>query len=521
MPPLNKKKVSAPPLVSVSQYPGGPVRVAPLYAVLKQIEDYSSKMLRPQARHLLAQLVECEAANPATVISQIDFHLRGSELPEALDIVANAVEIHPDNAAVIRACARALEQAERVDAAIELLERSLPRCDDSVLLLKSLGQIYKSQGKRDLAREVCERAFAAGGEADPFVYFLLCEVSENEDFRQYLPAVYKLLETPDLDKRERGVLHFSLAYHYQSLDTQLYFENLHRANALFAEDHTPFIGRMDRLLADHKKTFTPDSIANTGVKRSDDSGDHIFIAGLPRSGTTLLEQILASHSTLVAAGETGAVRYARVRAEQDAGANPDANPLFSTEGAAPEFLGDIRRHFCNHSLISSLLPGRLVEKSTDNWEQLGLILLAFPQAKILHLRRDPLDTILSSYHQCFSGGFDHRFHLEALARYTLYFDEFMGFWSELFPDRIFQVDYERLVTEPERQTEDILSFLELKFEADMLSFHEQVNRVRTASTLQVRRAINTDSIGKWRQYRDHLEPATSIVLSQLAAAKDD
>lgn len=517
---LKRKKVSAPPLVSVSAYPGGPVRIAPLYAVLKQIERYSDKMLRAQAQHLLMQVVEQETTDPATVISRLDFHLRGSELPEALDIMESAVQAYPDNAAVIRACARVLEQAELPERAAELLEYSIPRCNDSVLLLKSLGQIYKSQGKRDLAKDACERAFAAGGEADPFIFFLLCEVSTNEDFKQHLPTVNKLLEIPDLSNRERGVLHFSLAYYYRSLDTEHYFENLHRANALLAEDHALFIDRMNRLLANVKKNFTNEMIANTSRERSNGSYNPIFIAGLPRSGTTLLEQILASHSSLVAAGETGAIRYARARAELDVGANPDPNPLFSAEGAAPDFLRGIVEHFCNHSLISRLLPGRLIEKSTDNWEQLGLILLAFPRAKILHLRRDPMDTILSSYHQCFSGGFDHRFHLEALARYTLYFDEFMQFWTELFPNRIFQIDYEQLVTEPERHIEEILSFLDLEFEPGMLLFHERVDRVRTASTLQVRRAINADSIGKWRQYRDHLEPATSIVLSQLVDTQD-
>lgn len=517
-PPIMRRKVSAPPMVSVSQHPGGPVRAAPLYAVLRQVEDYTDRMQRSRARHLLEQAVAQAAGDPTTVVARLDFLQKGSELTEALGIAADAARAHPDNAAVIWACVRVLDRADLVERALALLEESIPRCGNSVLLLKGLGQIYKSQGRTDLAREVCNTALASGGDTDPFVYYLLSEVCDPPDFEQYLPAVENLLGQPDLPKRERGVLHFALAYHYQSLDAARYFDNLHKGNALLALDPEPFMANMERLLADHKRNYTARFVADHQPQPSTTTHRHVFIAGLPRSGTTLLEQLLGSHSRLVAAGESGAFGYARMRSGQEVPSHPAADPAGQSPEAVRAFLAGLGEHFCGHPLIAPLLPCRLVEKSIDNWEHLGLMLLAFPQARCLHLRRDPLDTILSNYHQCFSVGFDHLFQLEALARYVQLFDEFMSFWAGLFPDRILPVSYETLVTEPEQELRRVLAFLELDYEPGLLSFHERVSRVSTASTLQVRQPIRSTSVGRWRQYRDQLEPATSMVLSRTGSA---
>jgi len=315
-----------------------------------------------------------------------------------------------------------------------------------------------------------------------------------------------------LGDRDRSFLHFALGKLYD--DAGAYG----RAFPHFAAGNRLDGRRSDRascatLLRDSMALFDGDLLA----ARSDvGNGSEIpvFVVGMPRSGTSLVEQILASHPEIAGAGEVPDIPAMAQRIARDApgGLGYPAGLARFDEAKLREW-ADLYL-----ARLQALAPQarRVVDKQTANFQHIGLIALMFPKARVVHCRRSALDTCLSCYFQNFVRGQDFAFDLADLGHFYRHYDDMMAYWARALPIPILDVRYEDLVGDLEAVARRLVAFCDLPWDSACARFHETERPVRTASHRQVREPIHGRSVARWRNYRAHLRPLIEA-LGPLAA----
>jgi hypothetical protein len=252
-----------------------------------------------------------------------------------------------------------------------------------------------------------------------------------------------------------------------------------------------------------------DAFAPERMRGPEGAGDPspvpVFIVGMPRSGTTLVEQILASHPAVFGAGELPDLQ---ARIERLTG-EPVASPAFAAKAASLSAPALARLGAEYSAGVQALAPEarRVVDKTTANFRFLGLIHRALPNARILHLCRDPVDTGFSCFAQLFAQGQAFTYDLAELGRYYRAFAALMAHWRRVLPrEAMLEVRYEAVVVDLEREARRIVAHCGLDWDAACLRFDRTERPVRTASAVQVRRPIYRSAIGRWRPYREGLQP---------------
>lgn len=239
----------------------------------------------------------------------------------------------------------------------------------------------------------------------------------------------------------------------------------------------------------------------------------IFIIGMPRSGTTLVEQILSSHSDVYGAGELGDIASI-IETLKSRTQHQQPDPHFLNDTTELDLLGFGLAYLKRLEELSNNKQ-RVVNKNPLNFKHIGLILLMFPNAKLVHIKRNPVDTCLSCYFQNFSNGQTYAFNLEHLAAFYTNYSKLMGHWQALYTDRIHSLSYEELITDQEAVTRELLEFCDLDWQNTCLNFHHTERHVKTASKYQVRKPLYTDSHEKWRHYEPYL-PSVITELGMLS-----
>jgi tetratricopeptide (TPR) repeat protein len=225
----------------------------------------------------------------------------------------------------------------------------------------------------------------------------------------------------------------------------------------------------------------------------------IFVTGLPRTGTTLVERILSSHSQLESAGETFFMQLA-LQTELKLQRAIDAASIQQALQLSPAAIAQRYR-----SSVQYRLHGKpwFIDKLPENYLYLGFIARAFPQAKLIHLRRHPLDACFALFKQSY---FRYAYRLDDLARYYVAYDRLMKHWRKVLGDRLVEVHYEDLSLQPDTTIDTLLDTLGLSREAACHAFHENVSATNTASAIQVREPMHQRSVGKWQHFAAELEP---------------
>ena len=260
----------------------------------------------------------------------------------------------------------------------------------------------------------------------------------------------------------------------------------------YADHIGDLISRFDRQHFEHTKEW------------GDASDVPVFILGMPRSGTSLVEQILASHSRVHGAGEREEMLQLADRLPEllnDSRHYPacvEGLTASASKEIAADFLGSLRRADPHAARITDKMPG--------NFHHVGLIATLFPHAKIIHCRRDPRDTCLSIFFGDFVGSHPYSYDLTNLGRYYRQYERLMAHWHEVLPGRILDVSYEDLVEEQENWSRQLVKFCDLEWEARCLEFHKTSRNVKTRSNAQVRQPIYRSSVARWRPFETHLQP---------------
>jgi tetratricopeptide (TPR) repeat protein len=253
---------------------------------------------------------------------------------------------------------------------------------------------------------------------------------------------------------------------------------------------------------------------HAGSGRSDKSP--IFVVGMPRTGTTLVDRILSSHPDVVSAGELQAMPLAVKRlAGTSSRTVIDPETILASGNIDPARIGDAYLAQAEHHRHEG--AARFTDKLPANFLYIGHIARALPQAKIICLRRNPMDTVWSNYKNLFasqSAYYAYSYDLLDTARYYARFDKLMAMWEKLFPGQVLQLSYEQLVADQEVQTRCLLEHCALDWDEACLTFHENSAAVATPSAAQVRRPINADAVGKWRTHEAALQPARAFFEKQ-------
>jgi len=235
----------------------------------------------------------------------------------------------------------------------------------------------------------------------------------------------------------------------------------------------------------------------------------LFIVGMPRSGTTLLERLLAAHPDVADAGELRDFAcQLRWCCDRLGGPHPDAALIASASQVDPALLG---RRYMEHAAWRAAGRGHFIDKLPTNFLFAGMIAAALPRARIMHMVRDPMDSCFSNLKALFADAYPHTYSQLEMGRHYLRYRHLMAHWDRMFPGRILQVDYESLVTDPQSQARRVLDFCGLPWTEEVMGAGARTGMVGTASTVQVREPIHTRYLGQWRAYGRHLVPLQTML----------
>ena len=328
------------------------------------------------------------------------------------------------------------------------------------------------------------------------------------DVRKYaegdpiVPAIEEALARPDVTGRDRGLLHHALAKvrndqgAYDDAFTN-YARSKRYLNSRFDLEHH-LLG-----YAVMKEVFTPSFFAErAGFGNADERP--VFIIGMPRSGTTLAEQILASHHQAEGLGEL--TTLPEIMSRLGGGLQKPAQFRDAVLGlTAPEAQRMAEDYLAVHRGHDGQCI-RFIDKRPHNYEWLGMIALLFPRAHVIHCRRDPLDNCVSMFMQNFNATHGYNQDLELLGRYYVAYEGLMAHWGEVLPVPLQDCVYETVVANLEESARALVAFLGLPWDPACLAYHETDRRVNTPSRWQVRQPLYDKSVGRWRRYEGHLGP---------------
>jgi hypothetical protein len=328
-----------------------------------------------------------------------------------------------------------------------------------------------------------------------------------------------LLTTGNLSQSERIQLCFALAKANEDLGNQdEFFKYLHEGNRLCKEKINYSLDKAKNLFSIIKELFsTLPTVIEQSLSFEPSTIRPIFIVGMPHSGTTLVEQIISSHyavygagkfsylSTLIGPTVKNHITRGSIKASTTIG---DMKFNIADTYSLPEeaFLS-IRQQYLDALSRFDIPENVITDKLPLNFRFIGFILLAFPEAKIVHLKRDARATCWSNY-QCFFTNKEngYSYNLDDLAGFYGMYVELMDFWHQLFPGKIYDICYEDLTTKQEEETRKLLEYCELDWDENCLNFHTTKRAVKTASALQVRQKMYQGSSEAWKKHEAYLQP---------------
>jgi tetratricopeptide (TPR) repeat protein len=429
-------------------------------------------------------------------------------LAEAIAAFEQAVRLRPDHAEYTGNLAVTFHENGELDQAVAAYRETLRLEPNNARASNNLGAILKEQGLVDDATA----QFLSSLRIDPdhaLAFYNLCELAIEGTYEfppSELDRIKAFMESERCSAADRSLCCFGLAmlfnqqgshdeafrYYTQANDLRKQL-NREQNNVFDARGHDALV---DRIIAAHDQAYFA-RIQGWGLETE----QPVFIVGMPRSGSTLVEQILASHPQVFGAGEINEIPRLVSQLTSETGGELYAGAFVPDAHVARKLAADclqrVTAHAANHA--------RVTLKTLENYLHLGLIATLFPRARIIHCRRDPLDACLSCYFQNFYNVV-FSWSLEDIGACYRAYEKLMAHWSSVLPLRCHEICYEELVHDQEAVTRKLLAFCGLDWNESCLAFFNTRRVVRTASLLQVRKPISAKMIGRWKHYRAHLEP---------------
>lgn len=442
---------------------------------------------------------------PEAMLGLARIHLEQERLDDALLLVRKALAINPDKAESHSLLASISLKQGLYQESEQSYERALALDEENVGVHLGLGQLRMEQGRLDEAQDAFARAMEIRPDATaPHVFMAQVRKVSDGD-----PLVARLEEEAGsiatMPPSRAMSLHFALGKMYDELG------DYDRAFPHFQEGCRIKRGRIQYSSERHSQVyrnianfFSADNIVRLGGA-GDPSSLPIFVLGMPRSGTTLVETILASHPEVFAAGELHDLL--RIANQPKPGVKSEGFPL-SMQGLTPDDLTRMGERYVAGLRRHSAEANRITDKMPANFMALGLIHLMLPNAKVVHVQRNPADICLSAFTKNFNSNSQlHSYDLREMGQFYVDYARLMQHWHQVLPEGAFlDLRYEELVAEPEALTRSLLAYCGLEWNEACLTPHKTKRSVKTASVTQVREPVYTTSVERWRRYEKHLGP---------------
>jgi tetratricopeptide (TPR) repeat protein len=487
-------------------------------AALCGLAAVSLTVSRPQdAVRLLKHAVKQSAHLPLASRGLSQALLALGHLPEAESAIRRLLRIESENPNNWVLLATVHTRLMRQEDALLAFEEAARLSPDEVRLRLSVGHVNKTLGHRD----ECERAYKQCLEMDPRMgeaYWSLADLKNYVFSNAEIASMQSLLRGEDGDDEDQAHLHFALgrAFEHRN-DYPAAFDHYATGNRRRRKT-VPFdIAAFETKTRRVRESFDGAFFADRSGSGFPDSSP-IFIVGLPRSGSTLIEQILASHSCVEGTFELPNL-LSIVREFDHADAQHDAYPEIVRSVPLEQFAYLGRRYIEETAPLRSTRPF-FIDKMPNNFSHIGLIQAILPRAVIIDARRHPMDACFSTYKQHFAEGQSFSYDLEDLGRYYRCYLNLMDHWDATLPGKVLRIQYEELIHNPEAQIRRLLGHCRLPFEPACLSFHETKRPVRTASAEQVRQPLYTSGVGYWRHFEASLDPLKRALGDSLERFSD-
>ncbi|HED35563.1 MAG TPA: sulfotransferase family protein [Gammaproteobacteria bacterium] len=429
----------------------------------------SAQSHREEAMQLIVKALQIAPENIQANVAKAEIHMAMGQLDKSLKCCNHILKITPQHEEAINIAASVCEKQGNNEQAYTYLQPLLQQKNCNVKAILIFAAISKSQG---LESEAIER------------------------IQQIIKSDVAMQST------QRRKLHFTLGKIYDGMkEYDTAFKHFETGNNLkqVAFDILSFQKDINRQISVFSSGFS-----NTLPTASIRSNRPIFIVGMPRSGTSLLEQILSSHPEVAAAGELPVI----TRLAQSLPSSNNTNCYYADclENASSQQLDQIAQSYLEHlNRLDSDAP-HITDKMPSNFMHLGLIQLLFPDARIIHCMRNPIDTCLSCYFQDFSGSHPWIYDLEDTANVYLEYLRLMQHWNTVLEIPVLNISYENLVENQQTVSREIIEFCGLNWDDSCLEFHKNKRFAKTASYNQVRQPMYNKSVERWRNYEKHLQP---------------
>ncbi|TNE31523.1 MAG: sulfotransferase family protein [Alphaproteobacteria bacterium] len=472
-------------------------------AAIRLMAELAARLGRlPDSEKLLRRALELAPSFTAARANLANVLYKQSRYEEAARVLDEVLEQDPANPGNRNLLAATLGRIGDYDEALKLYAELVETFSHHAKLWMSYGHMLKTVGRQEESIAAYRKALDNQPDLGE-VWWSLANLKTIEFSDSDVAAMEQALQGEP--KSEDALhLHFALGKAYgDHAEPEASFRHFAAGNALRCEelgyDPQVITDQVDQMI----EVLTPEFLAQH-EGGGDPTPDPIFILGLPRAGSTLLEQILSSHSQVEGTMELPDIPAIAMREARKAGGELRDWPDAILEMPQARF-AELGAEFLERTRIQRK-TGRpfYIDKLPNNWSYAGFIHLILPNAKIVDARRHPLDCCFSNYRQHFAKGQAFSYSLDHIGRYYADYVRAMDHYDRVLPGRIHRVIHEQLLDDPESEVRALLDYLGLEFEPDCLEFHRNERAVRTASSEQVRRPINRDGVGQWEPYEQWL-----------------
>jgi tetratricopeptide (TPR) repeat protein len=488
------------------------------------------------AARLVDTLVAANAADPEVLFLASEVQLELGDAQTALGFISAAVDAMPGQLALLLKKAENLLMLRRRADAREVASEALVVAGDNGKALQAVAKVFAKSGDPERARQIYQQAVTVKGSDATVLYdlataqfftgdaegaeqnideflrtapkaghalYLRATLRRQTEERNHVAELEQRLKTGFPDDSSRAACLFALAKELEDLgQDEKSFSALSEATNLKRKTLTHDAASERANIDEVRKTFTREVMETPAVGHEEAGA--IFIVGMPRSGTTLLERMLGLHSEVESAeelldfGQVLAAAARKVQAE-----HPEKNLVEASLSIDFAALG---REYMKSARQAARGSRVFIDKMPINFIYCGLIKKALPNARILHLVRDPMDVCYAVYKTLFNQAYPFSYDIDELAGYYTCYHRMMRHWHDVMPGGVLDVPYEDLVTNTEEEARRILAWCGLEWEPAVLNPSENKNPSRTASAAQVREPIYTSSVQKWRKYEAGLAP---------------
>jgi tetratricopeptide (TPR) repeat protein len=430
-----------------------------------------------------------------------DILLAEAKYQQALLSYQQAIVLNPKYTTALINMAKAQRDMDDPDAALETLQKALQMDPQNPEAHHVKGVLLEQTGEPEQAATCFQKAIdLAPGMT--IAHYFLAQIKGRESSDAELAAMLSVWGSTQMLANDKMYLAFGLARVYEQ--RQQYdeaFAYLEKGNRIKA-DLRPYNDEETRIYIDSLVSSATTAATRLEANTGNPDSRLVFVLGMPRSGTSLTEQILASHSEIAGAGELS-YAYDMVHLIRDITHKKFPDNMASLTAHQYRELGE---YYLSRHHVGNLKHQYLVDKTPLNFQYIGVLGLVFPNAKFIHCHRDAVQNCFSIHKMPFDQKQTYAHDLTALGKYYKRYRHLMQCWHELFPGRILDVAYEDTVTDIETQSRCMLKFLDLDFEDSVLQFHKTERLVKTPSAGQVRQPIYSDAMQSWKKYEKHLQP---------------